>query len=78
MAQNQFIVDLGDVVLSDAQRTNMNAAIQKAVASELASSNLKDQVALFPVQERRPIGPILIGIIARKIDVAKFKDVLKF
>ncbi len=78
MSKNQFVVDLGDVTLTEAQRSTMNAAIQKAVAGELASSNLKDQVALFPVTAKQPIGPILEGIIARKIDVLKFKDILKF
>jgi hypothetical protein len=78
MAQNQFVIDLGDVTLTEEQRSTMNAAIQKAVAGQLGANNLKDQVALFPVGGKRPIGPIINGIIARKIDVAKFKDVLKF
>jgi len=78
MAQNQFTIDLGDIALTEEQRSNMNAAIQKAVAGELAASNLKDQVALFPVQGKRPIGPIINGIVARRIDLQKFKDVLKF
>jgi hypothetical protein len=78
MSKNQFVVDLGDLTLTETQRTKMNAAIQRAVAGELAELNFKDQVALFPVEGKRPLGPILEGLIARRIDVQKFKDVLKF
>jgi len=67
MSQNQFIVDLGDLKISDEQRTNINAAIQKAVTGELVNFSSTNKVAFFPVSGHTgkiPF-PILWGIIIR-------------
>jgi hypothetical protein len=64
MAKNQFVVDLGPVNLSDAQRKSINAAIQGAVTQELAKLTLKKKIVLIPV-DKWPKGPILEGLIAR-------------
>ena len=72
---NQFIVDLGELTLSDDQRKSINAAIQKAVAGELANIDTGQQIAIFPrtgaVGYRIP-GPILWGIIAKPVDEKYF------
>lgn len=34
---NQFVIDLGNLTLTDDQRKSLNAAIHKAVAGELAN-----------------------------------------
>lgn len=71
MKENQFVVDLGTLKLTEAQKKSMNAAIQTAVASELGKLDLKNQVALIPVH-KWPKGPIINGIIIRdRIEVDK-------
>lgn len=50
---NQFIVSLGDIELSDAQRVNIDNAIQKAVLKELS---VMDNINKLLV--KRPIGGI--------------------
>lgn len=67
MADNQFIVDLGTVKLTDAQRQSMNNAIQSAVASEVAKlGSTTSKIALIPIN-KFPKGPILDGIYARDV-----------
>ena len=86
MANNHFIVDLGNLSLSDLQKKSINAAIQRAVAGELANMETSHEVALFPRNGRAlkfpgPIeggkfpGPILWGIIARPFDEKWAKDI---
>lgn len=67
MANNQFVVDLGDMKLTEEQKININAAIQKAVTGQLAHLGNSSKIALFPVGGTGPKfpGPILWGIIAR-------------
>ena len=67
MAKNQFVVDLGDLTLSDDQHKSLNAAIQGAVTKELAGFKLSKRIILIPV-DKWPKGPILDGIIARPLD----------
>jgi hypothetical protein len=74
MAANQFVVDLGNVTLSTDQRRKMNAAIQSAVAGELANINLKKRIVLIPI-DKWPKGPILDGIVIRDLD-KRFNDIL--
>lgn len=62
---NQFTVDLGKVQLSEQDKARITAAIQRAVTSELASINLKNQVILIPVVNFK--GPIINGIVARHL-----------
>lgn len=66
MAENQFVVDLGNVQLSADQRRRMNASIQSAVASELANFKLSKKIVLIPV-DKWPKGPILDGIYVRDL-----------
>lgn len=75
MAENQFVVDLGTLKLSDAQRKSMNAAIQGAVAKELASHKLSKRVVFIPV-DKWPKGPIINGIIIRDLG-NRFDQILK-
>lgn len=75
MAENQFVVDLGNVKITEEQRQRLNAAIQKTVAGELATLNLGNKVALFPVS-KFPGGGIINGIIIRDIG-NKFNDLIK-
>ena len=76
MKENQFTVDLGDLKLSDDQRTRINAAIQKAVVGELATVGTANQIAYFPVggHGHKWPGPIIWGIIARPIKDQWVKD----
>jgi len=76
MNQNQFIVDLGSLTLTDDQRKNLNAAIHKAVAGELVNIGTAGNVGLFPVNQF-PHGPIINGIIIRNFEDIKFKDLIK-
>ena len=69
MANNQFVVDMGKVKLTDEQAQRINTAIQKAVAGEIAHLNLKEHIALIPVNNK-PFGPIIRGII---VQVAAFE-----
>lgn len=84
MDENQFIVDLGDLQMSDDQRKKINSAIQKAVAGELANIELEKEVVLIPVNKwPKERGPIINGIIIRDLKNAgldKFlgSDVIKF
>ena len=73
--ENQFIVDLGAMKLSPIQKDKINAAIQKAVAGQIASLNLKDQVALYPIN-KLPKGPIINGIIARPIGLDQLEKII--
>lgn len=66
MADNQFIVDLGTVQLTDAQHQSMNNAIQAAVASEIAKLGAASKIALVPVNKFIK-GPLINGIVARDI-----------
>jgi hypothetical protein len=77
MNDNQFVVDLGDLKLSDDQRQKINAAIQKAVTGELATIELKKEVVLIPVNRwPRDRGPIINGIIVRDIKAANLENLL--
>jgi hypothetical protein len=67
MASNQFVVDLGNLKLSVDQRKSINAAIQGAVAKELAGIKLDRKIVLIPI-DRWPNGPILDGIVARDLN----------
>ncbi len=51
--QNQFIVSLGDIELSDAQRVNIDNAIQKAVLKELSNIDNINKLLV-----KRPIGGV--------------------
>jgi len=64
MKENVFTVDLGNLKLSDAQRNEINAAIQTSVTNVLAKTGISNDSILFPVN-RWPKGPILWGIIVR-------------
>lgn len=75
MVANQFVVDLGNLKLSPDQRKKMNAAIQGAVAGELATFSLKKRVVLIPI-DKWPNGPILDGIVIRDWD-KRFGDIFK-
>jgi hypothetical protein len=74
MAENQFVVDLGPVKLTEVQRKSMNAAIQGAVVGELAKVSTGNKIALFPLERHR--GPILDGIVARDLG-DKFDQLIK-
>jgi hypothetical protein len=74
MADNQFVVDLGAVKLTDAQRLSINTAIQQAVVGQLAGINTGNKIALLPIS-KFPKGPILNGIVARDLG-AKFNEIL--
>lgn len=66
MNENQFVVDLGAMKLTDDQRSRINAAIQKAVAGELATLDVTKKIALLPVTKWKD-GPIINGIIIRDL-----------
>jgi hypothetical protein len=74
MAENQFVVDLGPVKLSEGQRKSINAAIQGAVVGELAKVNTGNRIVLLPLAKFR--GPILDGIVARDVG-DKFDELIK-
>ena len=63
--RNTFTVDLGNLKISDAQRQNINSAIQKAVSNELASISNLGRIGLVPITKWIG-GPIINGIIARR------------
>jgi hypothetical protein len=69
---NEFVVDLGTLKLSDEQRKNINSAIQKAVAGELANLSLTERFVMVPGSptSRFPGWPHLYGIVARSVDAA--------
>lgn len=77
MADNQFTVDLGDLKLSEEQKARINASIQKAVVSELATIGSAGQLAFFPVGGHGPKFPghIIWGIIARPVKDQWIKDI---
>lgn len=64
MKENVFTVDLGNLKLTDAQRKEINAAVQTAVTGVLANSGVSSRTVLFPVN-KWPKGPIIWGIIVR-------------
>lgn len=78
MKQNQFVVDLGKLKLTEADRQRINAAIQRTAASELAgiSTSARSRVVLVPITPKFKL-PILWGIIIRDIDDLIFKDIIK-
>jgi len=49
MADNQFFVDLGNLKLTDQQRTKISLAIQRAVTNELAGIETTTNVVSFPL-----------------------------
>jgi hypothetical protein len=69
MSNNKFEVDLGELELTEHQKTSISIAIQKTVAGELATIGLKKKIALIPVNEPNiwP-GHILLGLIIRELD----------
>ena len=72
---SKFTVDLGEIKLSEDQVQNINAAIQKAVAGELAKVNPARQIVLIPVNANpRLKGNIIIGIIAREFNEDRLKQ----
>jgi hypothetical protein len=74
---SKFTVDLGEVKLSEDQIQNINAAIQKAVAGELAKVNPAKQIVLIPVNARPAVKGninIIIGIIAREFNEERQKQ----
>jgi hypothetical protein len=74
--QNQFIVDLGPVKLSEAQRASMNSAIQRAAAAELAGvGSTAGRIVLIPADKWK-IGPIVNGIVARPINDDIFNKII--
>ena len=79
MSENQFSVDLGTLKLSDDQRNKINAAIQKAVTSELATIGLGQRLVLIPLSTsiRIPNRPIINGIIARPVELAALETLLQ-
>ena len=73
-AENQFTVDLGNIQLSEQQRSSINIAIHKAVAGELAGIGTTGKVVLVPVSKGK--GPLINGVIARLIDEKMFTDIV--
>lgn len=67
MKENIFTVDLGEMKLSDDQRKEINAAVQKAVTGVLARTGASNNMVLFPINHW-PKGPIWNGIISRPWD----------
>ncbi|MGO4290216.1 hypothetical protein [Chitinophaga sp. RAB17] len=79
MKENKFVVDLGDLKLTDEQRHKINSAIQKAVTGELAgisAGNVARNV-LIPVSHW-PHSPIIWGFILRDFDKVIIKDSIRF
>ncbi len=78
MKENVFTVDLGEMKLTEAQRQEINGAVQSAVTGVLARNKLGKGLVLFPV-DKWPKGPIIWGIIARPWDRFKINmnDILK-
>lgn len=77
MKENVFTVDLGELKLTDAQRQEINGAIQSAVTGLLARNKLSSKSILFPIN-KWPKGPIIWGIIARPWDRFKINPVELF
>lgn len=75
MKENKFVVDLGELRLSDDQRAKINASIQKAVSNELAEiqGSLTSRSVLLPVN-KWPNFPIIWGFILRDFDKVIVKD----
>ncbi|GAA4739331.1 hypothetical protein [Flavisolibacter ginsenosidimutans] len=66
MANNQFVVDLGSVRLTDDQHQRISNAIQAAVSAEIANLGSASKIALVPINKFVK-GPIIDGIVARDI-----------
>ena len=64
MKENQFVVDLGDMRLTDAQRKRINVAVQSAVTGVLAETDISKRAVLLPIN-KLPRGPIIYGLIIR-------------
>jgi hypothetical protein len=76
--ENQFIVDLGTIKLTEAQRASMNSAIQKAVAGELANVAGSERIAMIPANKwKKGLGPIINGIIIRQLSEQVFKEAMR-
>jgi hypothetical protein len=76
--ENQFIVDLGTLKLTEEQRASMNSAIQRAAAAELANIGAAQRLILIPAFKwKKGLGPIINGIIARQINEQMFKEVIR-
>lgn len=77
MNANQFVVDLGNVKLTADHKKRINAAIQKAVTSELATLNVERNLVLVPVNNwPKGRGPIINGIIIREMLASRLKEVI--
>ena len=76
MANTQFVVDLGEIKLTNDQKNAINAAVQKAVTGELANVNNTSRLAFIPVGSRWPKwpGPIIWGIIVRPVEDKWLKE----
>ncbi len=77
MNENVFTVDLGDMKLTDAQRKEINAAIQTATTTVLAKTGASNGFALFPIY-KLPKGPIINGIVARNLKGLKLDQQVIF
>ena len=64
MKENVFSVDLGNMKISDAQRKEINAAVQTAVTGVLARTGISTGAVMFPINKWAR-GPIWWGIIVR-------------
>lgn len=49
MNENKFVIDLGDLNLTDEQKKAINASLLKAVANELASIGSSNEVIAIPI-----------------------------
>ena len=74
-SEHTFTVDLGTIKLSPEQHQKVNSAIQKAVSAELAHLLDNQKIVLIPVHKWVK-GPILDGIIARKLDEGMLEQIL--
>ncbi|HVI49418.1 MAG TPA: hypothetical protein VM802_31420 [Chitinophaga sp.] len=78
MKENKFVVDLGDLKLTDEQRQKINSAIQKAVTGELAilANGTTTRSVFIPIN-KWPHPPIW-GFVIRDFDKVVIKDSVKF
>jgi len=75
MKENKFMVDFGELKLTDDQRRKINSSIQKVASEELANIHGEDKTrnVLIPVNNW-PHFPILWGLIIRDWDKVIIKD----
>jgi hypothetical protein len=78
--ESKFLVDLSVLNLTKEQTANMEKAINKAVAAEIATLNIKGKISFVPLEKSKSsikensnrgsgsldLGNILSGIKARK------------